>query len=196
LNPVALRQENGAVMSSAASGDGPMRVAVIGSGLAGLTASWMLTRDADGDATAAPPAEVELYESAPSLGMVRAPTAPPAPARRRPKRLCLSSPRRARTRSSCRRGATASSSSSTFRPALWCHRACAPAQPPPLRPPAIALTPHRRIRRRYYTELLQLYKAIGIPFYLSSGDGARPSPLHMHETRILTRDPRTVCLNP
>ena len=80
LNPVALRQENGAVMSSAAGGDGPMRVAVIGSGLAGLTASWMLTRD-DADATAAPPAEVELYESAPSLGMVRAPTVPPAPAK-------------------------------------------------------------------------------------------------------------------
>ena len=56
-----------------------MRVAVIGSGLAGLTASWMLTRELeeDGDhdkgdaAAAAPPAEVELYEAAPSLGMVR-----------------------------------------------------------------------------------------------------------------------------
>jgi hypothetical protein len=39
-----------------------MRVAAVGSGLAGLAASWMLTRDAD--AAAAPPAEVELYESA------------------------------------------------------------------------------------------------------------------------------------
>ena len=47
-----------------------MRVAVVGSGLAGLSASWMLTRDVDSD-DAAPPAEVELYETAPSLGMVR-----------------------------------------------------------------------------------------------------------------------------
>ena len=50
--------------------EGPPRVAVIGSGLAGLTASWLLTRPAEegGDA-APPPARVELYESAPSLGM-------------------------------------------------------------------------------------------------------------------------------
>jgi hypothetical protein len=35
------------------------------------------------------------------------------------------------------------------------------------------LRPLSRFARcgRYYTELLQLYKAIGIPFYLSSGDG-------------------------
>jgi hypothetical protein len=62
----------------------PMRVAVVGSGLAGLTASWMLTRELDAADGAAPPAEVELYETAPSLGMVRdAPTSPPARARRR-----------------------------------------------------------------------------------------------------------------
>ena len=47
-----------------------MRVAVIGSGLAGLTASWMLTRDAGDTDEQAQPATVELYESAPSLGMV------------------------------------------------------------------------------------------------------------------------------
>lgn len=98
--------------------EGRLRVAVIGSGLAGLTASWMLTRDAG--AGADPPAHVELYESAPSLGMGTHSVELPEGSDGRPVFVDI---------------------------------------------------PPRFVVPSYYTELLQLYRAIGIPFYLSSGDG-------------------------
>lgn len=53
-----------------------------------------------------------------------------------------------------------------------------PSYAPTLRPPSPAASRRRwvsllgwPVSLRYYTELLQLYSAIGIPFYLSSGDG-------------------------
>ena len=78
--------------------------------------------------------------------------------------------RRARTRSSCRRVATGSGSSSISRHVLWCHRALPSRAVHPIARRLWRLSRFAR-RNRYYTELLQLYKAIGIPFYLSSGDG-------------------------
>ena len=93
-----------------AAAERPLRVAVVGSGLAGLSAAWLLGH---GDSGAV---EVELYESAPSLGM------------------------------------GTHSVKLTDR--------------------TVVDIPPRFVVPSYYTELQQLYKAIGVPFYMSSGDGA------------------------
>eukprot|EP01047_Picozoa_sp_COSAG01_P029995 COSAG01_NODE_2074_length_8491_cov_4.600024_13_plen_456_part_00 len=122
----------------------PPRVAVIGSGLAGLTTAWLLGKcpssdgrsPADGSSAgeggplASGGMEVELYEAAPSLGMGT-------------HSVALDPPPDGDQKS--RQGSD--------------------------KPPVMVDIPPRFVVPSYYSELLQLYKAVGVPFYMSSGDG-------------------------
>ena len=105
----------------ASTGAPQRRVAVIGSGLAGLTTAWLLGQTQQDR----PVAHVELFEAAPSLGM---------------------GTHSVELRSSTQGKGTADSRT-------------------------IVDIPPRFVVPSYYTELLRLYESIGIPFYMSTGDG-------------------------